>query len=183
MNHPSHADLALLASGDLGFARKALVNHHVRNCADCGAEVEEYATLRAGAAEAMPPGIDWDSLASEMYANIRLGLEAGECVRVAAELPRPVWNPRLTVALASLAALISCGIFFARQQHRTELHSPETAVLSSTADGVEVRAGSNSLELLNRKASIADQTVGAEGQLGVRYVDETGVTINNVYLQ
>jgi hypothetical protein len=49
---------------------------------------------------------------------------------------------------------------------------------------VEIRSGVSSLELLNRKASITDQTVGAQGQIGVRYVDDTGsVTINNVYLQ
>jgi hypothetical protein len=182
LQHPSSTDLAMLAGGDCGFARALLLNRHVRRCPDCSAEVTEFSALRAETADSLPAGLDWEDLAGEMRANIRVGLEAGACVRqpVAA---RRSWNPRLAIACASLVALAGTGIFFSRHQHRFEAHSA-TPILQSTAQGVEVRAGSNSLELLNRKASIADQTVGAQGQIGVRYVDDTGaVTINNVYLQ
>ena len=182
MRHPSSADLALLAGGDCGFARSFLLNRHVRQCADCAAEVDEFSALREEAADFMPPAVNWASLATEMRANIRLGLEAGECVRYSVPTPKNR-NPRLVIAFASLIALIGTGVFYSKHQNRNDVIGP-AAVLHSTPEGVEVRSGLNSLELLNHKASIADQTVGAQGQIGVRYIDETGsVTINNVYLQ
>jgi anti-sigma factor RsiW len=180
--HPSSTDLAMLAGGDCGFARVLLLNRHLRQCPDCAAEVEEFSALRAETAASMPPAVNWESLASEMRANIRLGLEAGKCVRYPVAPPKSR-NPRLAIAFASLVALIGTGVFYSRHQNRREAHDA-TAVLHSTPEGVEVRSGLNSLELLNRKASITDQTVGAQGQIGARYIDETGsVTINNVYLQ
>lgn len=182
MRHPSSTDLALLAGGDCGFARAFLLNRHVRQCPDCTAEVDEFSVLRAQTGDFMPPTVNWASLASEMRANIRLGLEAGECVRYSVSTPKPR-NQRLVIAFASLVALIGTGVFYAKRQNPPEVHGP-AAVLHSTAEGVEVRSGANSLELLSHKASIADQTVGAQGQIGVRYVDDTGsVTIDNVYLQ
>lgn len=180
MRHPSSTDLALLAGGDCGFARAFLLNRHVRQCQDCAAEFDEFSTLREEAADFMPPAVNWQSLASEMRANIRLGLEAGECVRYSVPTPK-TRSPRLVIAFASLIALIGTGVFYSKHQNRTDV---PVAVLHSTPEGVEVRSGLNSLELLNRKASIADQTVSAQGQIGVRYVDDTGsVTINNVILQ
>jgi anti-sigma factor RsiW len=182
VQHPSSTNLAMLAGGDCGFARALLLNRHVRQCPECSAEVTEFSALRAETADSMPAGLDWESLASEMRGNIRVGLEAGACVRQPV-VARRSWSPRIAIACASLVALAGTGIFFSRHQNHLEAHSA-VAVLQSTAQGVEVRAGSTSLELLNRKASIADQTMGAQGQIGVRYVDDTGaVTINNVYLQ
>jgi hypothetical protein len=172
----------MLAGGDCGFARAFLLNHHLRRCPDCAAEVDEFSDLRAEAADFMPPAVNWESLAHEMRANIRLGLEAGECVRYSVA-PTKSRNPRLVIAFASLVALIGTGVFYSRHQNRVETHAT-TAILHSTPEGVEVRFGLNSLELLNRKASIANQTVSAQGQIGARYVDDTGsVTINNVYFQ
>jgi anti-sigma factor ChrR (cupin superfamily) len=180
VRHPSSTDLALLAGGDCSFARAFLLNRHVRQCPGCAGEVDEFSALREEMAESMPPAVDWECLASEMRANVRLGLEAGACVRYPVLTPKSR-NPRLVIAFASLVALIGTGVFYSRHQNRVEV---PIAVLHSTPEGVEVRSGLNSLELLNRKASIADQTVGAQGQIGVRYVDDTGsVTINNVYLQ
>ncbi len=180
--HPSSADLALLAGGDCGFARSFLLHRHIRQCPDCAAEVDEFSALREETADFMPPAVNWEDLATEMRANIRLGLEAGECVRYSVPAPKNR-NPRLVVAFASLVALIGTGVFYSRHQNGKEAHG-SVAVLHSTPEGVEIRSGVSSLELLNRKASITDQTVGAQGQIGVRYVDDTGsVTINNVYLQ
>jgi hypothetical protein len=172
----------MLAGGDCGFVRAFLLNRHLRQCPDCAAELDEFFALRAETADFMPPTVNWDGLADEMRANIRLGLEAGECVRYSVAPPKGR-NPRLAIAFASLIALIGTGVFYSRHQNRMEAHA-STAVLHSTPEGVEVRSGLNSLELLNRKDSITDQTVGAQGQIGARYIDETGsVTINNVYLQ
>jgi hypothetical protein len=184
MNHPSEADLALLAGGDVPFPRSFAMKRHVRHCEQCAAEMEEYCAVRSDTADAMPPGVDWNYLALEMRANIRLGLEAGKCVREPRFALRRDWNPRIAIALAGAVVLIVSGAFFAGEHYKAADRLPATAILRSTAQGVEVRSGLSSLELLNRKASISDQTIGAEGQIGVRYVDESGaVTINNVYLQ
>ena len=112
MRHPAEQDLALYAGGDQGFLKSFVVGRHVRDCAECAEVVEDYRQLTiALAAEPDMPG--WDSLAAEMKANIRLGLEAGACIGGAKDrgtvLPR--FNPRLAVALASLMVLAGAGFF------------------------------------------------------------------------
>ena len=186
--HPPETDLALLASRDCGLVRALALRRHVRRCAACTAKFDGFAALRQELAAkqeinaAELPDIAWESLALEMRANIRLGLEAGQCVRVAPP-DRASWNPRIAVAFASLIALIASSVFLGSGQHR-RVRPSAPAVLQSTAEGVAVRAGDNTLELLNHTGSVTDQTVSAQGQIGVRYVDDTGaVTINNVYLQ
>ena len=85
--HVMETDLALYAGGDLPFWRSALVRFHVRGCDECRGLVQalraDRQALRRSAGD-MPANIskdfDWDQLAGEMTANIRVGLAAGECV-------------------------------------------------------------------------------------------------------
>jgi len=121
-----------------------------------------------------------------MGANIRLGLEAGACVGPAK--PARSWEPRLAFAFASLLLLAGSALFL---NHRTEpvgAVPPALAagtVIESSDSGLEVRTGASSITLFNRHGAIADQSVGAQGEIRARYIDaETGaVTINNVYLE
>jgi len=131
MKHPAEQDLALYAGGDHGFVESWILGRHVRNCASCSEVVEEYRELTlALSAEALSTEADlpdWDSLAGEMRANIRVGLEAGACIPRERVLPKPfALNPRLTVALASLMVLVGAGVFL-RQPKRT----PSGAVIAS----------------------------------------------------
>src|SRR6202789_3298642 len=97
MNHPRENDLALLAGGEAGHIRRFLLGRHVRNCADCQETVAEYRELRAGLAGVELPDLNWNFLAADMRANIRLGLEAGACVRSTHVFWR--WNLRPAIAL------------------------------------------------------------------------------------
>jgi hypothetical protein len=184
MNHPRENDLALLAGGEAGRIRRFLLDRHVRTCADCRETVAEYREFRAGLADIELPDLNWNFLAADMRANIRLGLEAGACVRSTHVFKR--WNFRPAIALASLLLLVVAGEFLRdARPHRPAGFDTGTPVLRSTGSGVELRTGANSLTLLSRHGDAVDQTVSAQGDIGARYIDgETGsVTINNVYLQ
>src|ERR1019366_4000250 len=100
MNHPGENELALLAGGEAGRIQRFLLDRHVRACADCQEKIAEYRELRSELGELQLPDLNWNFLAADMRANIRLGLEAGACVGTTQVLRR--WNPRLTVAFASL---------------------------------------------------------------------------------
>jgi hypothetical protein len=81
--HMIESDLALFISGDVGMWTYVKINLHLAGCDTCRARIEAYRQsrlrLKQAAAE-MPEGADWDRLAAEMTANIRVGLAAGECV-------------------------------------------------------------------------------------------------------
>ncbi len=181
--HPTESELALLASGDCGPLSRRFLSRHVRDCSECTAEVARFETLRAQAAEAPAPEMDWSRIAAEMRANINLGLEAGECVRTRGTVARVFWNPRVGVAFASLALLVSAG--FLMKSPAPHPVRPSAPVLESSGSGLELREGSSSLTILNHHGAIASQTVSAQGEIGARYIDgDTGaVTINNVYLE
>jgi hypothetical protein len=175
--HPKETELALLASGDCGVIERYRLRRHVDVCADCRAVLESFVEMRGAfqQEESLP---DWDAMAREMRANIRLGLEAGECVKE----PELKWNFRPALALASLLMLVGAGFVLREAKTPVRKISP---VLASSDAGIEFRSGDTSLMLLNRDGAVADQTVNAQGEIRSRYIDEdTGaVTINNVYLQ
>jgi hypothetical protein len=186
MNHPRENDLALLAGGEAGRIRRFLLDRHVRTCADCQETIGEYRELRAGLAGVELPDLNWNFLAADMRANIRLGLEAGACVRTPPIFRR--WNLRPAIALASLLLFVVAGEFLRdARPHRPAAADSATPVLASTGLGIEISKGANnSLTLLNHHGNaVVNQTVSAQGEIGAGYIDgETGsVTINNVYLQ
>jgi hypothetical protein len=188
MNHPSQETLALHAGGDLGLVARWRAEHHVARCERCRQELAAFVDLR----EALPdlseaPEISWNRLASEMRANIRLGLAAGECVRPE-EKPLRVSlfsGARAAVALASVVALLVTGLVLEHPAPRVA--TIDGVVVQSTADGIQVGEGARTLRLLHTgvKGKDVTFTVGAQGSMRARYVDpETGyVTINNVYAE
>ena len=178
--HPAENDLALLAGGECGTFSRLRMKHHLRGCAACEHRFQEFIRLRSKLAAQELPDLDWDRLAAEMKANIRLGLEAGACVRE--RQSGTTWNPRLVFALASLIALIGAGFLMRPLQTQERMVLP---VLESSGSGIKLRNGDSSLMLLNRHGAVAAQTVSAQGEIRARYIDgEAGtVTINNVYLE
>jgi len=192
MKHPNQATLALHAGGDLGPWRRWLTARHLARCAACRAEVAGYDEMRAILPElAELPEIAWNRMAAEIKANIRLGLEADECIRGSA---MPLGWPRFgqsmagwraAAALASVAVLVGGCLVLERPAPRLEFAAQLS--VESTREGIELQNGNRvSLGLLNGGAQKATYTLDAQGSMGARYTDpETGaLTINTVsYVQ
>jgi anti-sigma factor RsiW len=184
MKHPNQAALALYAGGDLGFFARRKVERHLAKCEGCGEEVASFEAMREIVTDLSEiPDVPWNRLAAEMKANIRLGLAAGECVRVG-ETPlreRPLFTGvRAAVALASIITLAVTGLML--EPHAGQKADPHT-VARGIHDGIEVGEGDRAFRLMNIGATNVTLSAGADCSLGARYVDpNTGqVTVNKVY--
>jgi hypothetical protein len=185
MKHPNQATLALHAGGDLGRIARWRTGRHVARCERCREEMAAFEGMRQALPDlAEMPEINWNRLAAEMKANIRLGLAAGECVRASEPLGQtPLFGgARAVVAMASLMALVAAGLVL---QHPAPVVAYEPGiVVEATADGIRVSEGGQAMGLLTSGAEKRDvtYTVGAQGSMEARYVDrDTGyVTVNTL---
>jgi anti-sigma factor RsiW len=179
--------LALHAGGDLGLFARWRTTRHLARCEDCREEVAAFDEVRQslpGLAEV--PELQWNRLAAEIKANVRLGLAAGECVRPADPPLRHspfVHGGRAIVAFACAAVLVVTGMVLERPAPSVAyLQGP---LVQNTQNGIEVTAGGETLGLTNNGVQRVTYSLDAQGSMGARYVDpETGyVTINTVYVQ
>ena len=189
MKHPDQATLALYAGGDLGRFEAWRTARHVARCGECRDEVAAYKGMR----DLLPelgklPDLQWDGLASEMRANIRLGLAAGECVRESAEEPPRAWlfnGARTAIALASILAVLVTGVVL--QRSTPSIMSATVPVVQVVDYGIERRAGDLGFALMHKNVKVKDvaYSVGAQGTMGASYVDpSTGyVTMTKVYVE
>lgn len=184
MKHPTEAVLALYAGGETSWWQRWMVSWHLKQCAACRTEVESFANTRdwfQEAAAEVPGGVEWDRLATEMKANVHVGLAAGEVVASPAP-PRRRLGWRAAAALASVT-VVAVGSWW--------LHIPRTVgvsndvVLAATPAGIELKEEGNALMLMHASSDTAVVSVSAEGSMTARFLDEeTGqVTINNVYVE
>ena len=184
MKHPDQAALALYAGGDLGFWTRRRVERHLTRCESCGDEVASFQATREIVTDLSEiPDVSWNRLAAEMKANIRLGLAAGECVRMG-EKPlreRPWFTGiRAAVALASIITLAVTSLVV--QPRSGEKPVDGHTILRQVPNGIEVEGSGRAFRLMNTGATDVTVSVGAQS-VGARYVDpDTGqVTINKVY--
>ena len=187
--HPDVRELALLAGGDLPVWRKWQVNRHVKNCAECQAELEAMTDTRQGFAvdaNKLPPGLDWNRLEFEMRANIRVGLAAGDAIR-----PREApahWDWRAGFAVAALATVVITGWFLGRQGRTSGLPVASVqagyAMAQSGREGIELKQRSGAvMTLMAPGARPVSYSVNTEGGLSARSVDEAGqITISHVQI-
>jgi anti-sigma factor ChrR (cupin superfamily) len=195
--HPSPDQLALHAGGDLPLAARLRLAWHLRVCPRCAAEVRRLAECRsllARGANELPAGLDWQRLALEMRANIRLGLAAG----AALHRPLPAAAPsgsgwRLAVVLSSVAFVAAAGWLLRAPQ--PELSMPSAAihaqapatqvVLDAQPGGLAVRESGAELTLLGPATQPLTTAVSWDLSARARFLDaETGqVTIYNVSAQ
>lgn len=193
MKHPDQATLALHAGGDLGWFARWRTERHLGTCERCRDEVDAFDAVREIVTDlAEIPEVPWNRLAAEMKANIRLGLEAGECVR-SGEVPlrdTPFFTgARAVVAFASIVALLVTGIVLERPApfHQAIVHADDSMVVQSIGNGIQVGRGDQSLRLMNPDRFDSQQRVmyspDAQGSMRARFVDPTtgNVTINDVY--
>lgn len=196
MKHPSQDRLALFAGGDLGRFARWRTERHLFDCDQCREEVATFAAVREIVPElAETPEIAWNRLAAEMKANIRLGLAAGECVRLGEPpLRHSLFSgARAVVAVASVAALLVTGLLIERPLPNRRAapaglafraEHTDGVVIQTTTNGIQVREGTQALRLMHTGADNVTYSVGAQGSMRARYVDKDGyVTINNVYVE
>lgn len=185
-NHLPPAQLALYARGDIGFWNRLRAERHLRTCGECADLCDEFSRLQEeiGDASADLPwelnGPAWQSLASEMTANIRLAMAAGECVALP---PVPQGRPRLTLALAGLAVLLVWAGLERPAAETAVIESTTAPTLEGSESGVAVRGSGRAFTVASPAGQNTIRTVNARGEIRSRYVDDTGVTIVNVYAE
>lgn len=209
--HVKETDLALYASGDVSLWQRAAIHLHVRQCERCREIVAEFradAKALREASAGLPEGLDWARLSAEMTANIRVGLEAGECVapkrsRKAMHTSIPQrWRPvALASAVAAMLTVMLAGAWWLnvpaqdtqalnRAMHsilhgRSAISDERGAVIEASSDGIELRKDGGALGVSQDAARLMTVSVSTQGSASAHYVDQdTGqVTITSVYAQ
>lgn len=210
MRHPSEYDLAMYATGDLSWWSRPLIRFHLSRCEHCNTQAGEYQQDQARTRDhtgVLPVGIDWERLATEMAANIRVGFAAGECVapQVKSNGTRMGW--RVAGATAAFAALlvgawwlnmpasqsaslgramkaIAAGRGF--QGNRALQFDERGPLVEATAAGIEIRDNGVALGVSSRPgARPVSVSLSVQGTARAHYIDsDTGqVTITSVYAQ
>jgi hypothetical protein len=188
VTHPADSQLALFAGGDLPVLHRWRVQRHLSGCDYCRREIEALRGARdhvRGANIELPRGYNWDRLAAEMTANIRLGLEAGECVASQAMKPdRLRWRAVGVMAAMTCILLAAWWLNPAPERQPVALRQPQVEI-RTTASGIQLNENGGALTLLHTRGRQKPIIVSAPGTLRARFIDsETGqVTINNVYAQ
>jgi hypothetical protein len=187
--HPDSATLSLHAGGDLGWFAAWRTRRHAARCGECRDEIAAFQGMR----EILPelnelPELNWNRIAGEMRANIRLGLAAGECVREGVVgTPRfPLLTGfRTALAMAGVIALLVTGLVLERPV--PSVMSASVPVVQATRNGIERRAGDQGFALMHGGVKVENVTysVGAQGTMGASYVDpQTNlVTVTKVYVE
>lgn len=195
MRHPSESSLALYAGKELPFAARLPIAWHVRGCANCQRQLEELRGVHeflCAHEGTIPAGLNWNALASELKANIRLGLAAGAIVANAEPVRlRARW---LTPAMAfPVLVLVTAGWLL--ESVHPPLHSvrtasnaaapPAYAMLQSSSAGIGFEKDGRGFTLLHPGAGTVVAWASGEDRVRARYVDDdTGqVMISHVYLQ
>jgi hypothetical protein len=211
MKHPNQIQLALLAGGDLGPLDRWRVGRHVSACAGCTNEVQALRAAKEQVREVtaeLPENLNWNQLAEEMTANVRVGLAAGEAI---ARFDRPTragrprhlgWNAAMVVACATVvfgaAFLINLPrpqmdhLLSALRRVRTDrigklVQHPaaltEDVMLEASSLSLDLSQNGRTLSLMHPHSDGVTVSVSMPGSVGVRYVDaDTGqVTTNKVY--
>jgi len=208
MTHPLQTDLALYATGDLPLWRRPMIRLHVSGCDNCRSWVEAFGadreSLRGLAAE-MPAGVNWDRLAAEMSANVRVGLEAGECVAPRVRRPALATGWRVAAACAGVTALLVSAWWLNMPQAesvalghvvkriaqarpwRGGIRALEDSgpTVQVSAAGIQLQQNGGTLGMSKGEERPVSVTLSVQGSARARYIDaDTGqVTITGVYAQ
>jgi len=171
--HPSEAALALHAGGDLSPIARWRIERHLRQCEPCQDEILAFQDVRRMVADlSAMPDVPWARLSAEMQANIRLGLAAGECVRENPGESGSRWFSgfRMAVAAATVTILVGASLLIERPAQRVA--GPDNqAVAQATMDGVQVSAGSESMDLKHGSIHNVSYSASAQGAVGDTYFD------------
>jgi len=187
VTHPNESRLALYAGGELSLLSHLRIALHLRGCPRCNRHVEELRGIREwmrAQDHATPAAVQWDSIAGEMKANIRLGLAAGRCVRIPEPEPGPPrfrW-PAPAMALPVLLVVIAGWII--ESVHPPLQPTSPDFIVQASASGIGFEKDGRGFTLLQPREQNVVFSVRGEAA-AARYVDaESGqVTISHVYAQ
>ncbi len=209
MAHVAETDLALYSTGDLALWQRMLVGVHVYGCRQCSEQLDAFRETREqvqALGDEMPAGVRWDRLSSEMAANIRVGLAAGECVAPHTPKYSIPMGWRVTAAISGFAALLVVAWWLNmppaqtaslgramkaivggpewRAKHMLGLDDASSLVRAS-AEGVELRENGAAMSLTQRGRRPVSVSLNTQGSARASYIDvDTGqVTITSVYAQ
>src|ERR1035441_4668430 len=211
MKHANQVQLALLAGGELGLLDRRRIGRHAAGCAGWAGGGEGLGAAREQVREVtaeLPENLNWNQLAEEMTANVRVGLAAGEAI---ARFDKPSlvgrprhlgWNAAMVVACATVVFGAAFWINLPRPQMdhllsalkrvRTErigklVQHPavatEDVMLEASSLSLDLSQNGRTLSLMHPHSDAVTVSVSMRGSMGVRYVDaDTGqVTTNKVY--
>jgi hypothetical protein len=187
--HPSLDQLALLSGGEMGLWSTFVLRRHTGRCPQCQTELaalQRASLMLRETSLTMPVGLDWNRLAGEMKANIRLGLAMGEIANsVTSRQPLEV-DPRrwqAAAVAASLAFVLFSGWFLSRPHDFYRTLEPPVA--SVTYDGIGVAERGSPMTLLAPLAETATTSAEFGGGVQARYVnaDSGQVTIHHVFTE
>ena len=196
MKHPAETDLALYAGHDLGFVAEWRIGRHLASCGECRATVDAFGSLRSEIAPLgeLPEDLGWTRLASEMKANIRLGLAAGACVAGRPEMQKGLGWPSFSglhtlLAYAGVIALVVAGVWLQRpgpqMVKRADVEENAGAMVAASGDGIQLTEGGRGLGLRYGAFRDVNYSADASGAMGARYMDtSTGyMTVVNVNVE
>jgi len=168
--HPSPEKLALYMGKDLDFWNRIRIAVHLQGCRNCSAEAASLRTAREklrNEAFDLPPDLNWDRLAGEMRANIRLGLAAGALVETGREetISHDPAGWRLAVVLGSVAFVALAGWLLQtpRPVVPAVLQPASRVVLDARPDGLALEQQGATLTLLSPAKQAVTTTVGWDG--------------------
>lgn len=201
--HPMETELALYAGGELALGPRWKTALHVRGCRECRARVEAFRLDQqrwADSAAELPAGVNWDRLAAEMTANIRVGLAAGECVTVPREEPASGGNWKPVLAIAGVVAVFGAAILLnfpasdwaiMRNAWNRTVNgqagvplADSGPVVEASPEGIEFRENGGGMGVRIGDLPVA-VSVSFSGSASARYVDDDAsqVTIATVYVE
>ena len=208
MRHPLQSDLALYSTGDLPLWRRPLIRLHVSACDNCRSWVKAFVADRESLCSLvaeMPAGVNWDRLAAEMSANVRVGLEAGECVAPRVRKPALATGWRVAAACAGVTALLVSAWWLNMPQAesvalgrvvekiaqarpwRGGIRALEDSgpMVQVSAAGIQLLQNGGTLGMSQGQERPVSVTLSVQGSARARYIDaDTGqVTITGVYAQ
>jgi hypothetical protein len=212
MKHPNQVQLALMAGNDLGPWDRWRVRRHVSGCANCSNDVQ---ALRAASEQVrevtaeLPQNLNWNQLAEEMAANVRVGLAAGEAI---ARFDKPSltgrprrlgprhfgWNAAMVVACATVVFGAAFWINLPRPQRDHLLSAlgrvradrigklvqhpaaAEDVMLEASSLSLDLSQNGRTMSLMHPHSDAVTVSVSMRGSVGVRYVDaDTGQVTTN----
>jgi hypothetical protein len=173
------------------------MHRHVGACPQCQEEVSLFRDVAVAArAETceMPAGVQWERLAGEMRANVRLGIEASDAISAYGSKldPGPVQGMswRMAALATGFVMLISLGYWLSavkKSEQIAAMRGPDPIVVEASERAVGMSDGIKGMELQGPKTNprAAVVTVSTIGSAAAQYVDEeTGqVTVNHVYVE